>query len=180
MITPAISVLSAVEGLDTATPVFHPYIVPITVAVLVALFLVQSRGSARIGFLFGPVMVVWFALLAVTGVAHLLAHPAVLAGLDPRRAVGFLATHGTVSLVVLGSAFLSVTGAEALYADMGHFGRGPIRLSWSALVLPALALNYLGQGANVLADAGALHNPFYGMFPGWAIYPVVGWRRSPP
>ncbi len=174
MITPAISVLSAVEGLDTATPVFHPYIVPITVAVLVALFLVQSRGSARIGFLFGPVMVAWFALLAGTGLWRLLSHPAVLAGLDPRHAAAFLATHGAVSLVVLGSAFLSVTGAEALYADMGHFGRGPIRLSWSAVVLPALALNYLGQGANVLADAGALHDPFYRMVPGWAIYPVVG------
>ena len=173
MITPAISVLSAVEGLDTATPIFHPYIVPITVAVLVALFLVQSRGSARIGFLFGPVMVAWFALLALTGAAHLVAHPAVLQGLDPRRAVGFLATHGTVSLVVLGSAFLSVTGAEALYADMGHFGRGPIRLSWSALVLPALALNYLGQGAEVLVDGDALQNPFYRMFPAYAVYPVV-------
>ena len=174
MITPAISVLSAVEGLDTATPIFHPYVVPITVAVLLALFLVQSRGSARIGFLFGPVMVAWFALLAVTGAVRLLAHPAVLQGLDPRHAVAFLATHGTVSLVVLGSAFLSVTGAEALYADMGHFGRGPIRLSWSALVLPALALNYLGQGANVLVDPDALHNPFYRMVPGWAIFPVVG------
>ena len=174
MITPAISVLSAVEGLDTATPVFHPYIVPLTVAVLVALFLVQSRGSARIGFLFGPVMVAWFALLAGTGIWRLLSHPAVLAGLDPRHAIAFLATHGAVSLVVLGSAFLSVTGAEALYADMGHFGRGPIRLSWSAVVLPALALNYLGQAANVLVDADALHNPFYRMVPGWAIFPVVG------
>ena len=174
MITPAISVLSAVEGLDTATPIFHPYIVPITVAVLVALFLVQSRGSARIGVLFGPVMVAWFALLALTGAERIVAHPAVLAGLDPRHAIAFLATHGKVSLLVLGSAFLSVTGAEALYADMGHFGRGPIRLSWSAAVLPALALNYLGQGANVLVDADALHNPFYRMFPGWAIYPVVG------
>ena len=173
MITPAISVLSAVEGLDTATPVFHPYIVPITLAVLVALFVAQSRGSARIGVLFGPVMLAWFALLATAGAERLLAHPAVLLGLDPRRAVGFLVTHGFVSLAVLGSAFLSVTGAEALYADMGHFGRGPIRLSWSAVVLPALALNYLGQGANVLVDAGALPNPFYRMFPGWSIYGVV-------
>lgn len=173
MITPAISVLSAVEGLDTATTFFHPYLVPIAVAVLVCLFLVQSRGSARIGFLFGPVMLAWFALLAGTGLWRIAGHPAVLAALDPRHAVAFLAGHGAAALAVLGSAFLAVTGAEALYADMGHFGRGPIRLSWSAVVLPALALNYLGQGANVLADAGAMQNPFYRMFPGWSLYGVV-------
>ena len=173
MITPAISVLSAVEGLDTATTVFHPYIVPIAVVVLVALFLVQSRGSARIGFLFGPVMLAWFALLAGTGLWRIAGHPAVLAALDPRHALSFLAGHGAAALAVLGSAFLAVTGAEALYADMGHFGRGPIRLSWSAVVLPALALNYLGQGANLLGDGGAATNPFYLMFPGWSLYGVV-------
>ncbi len=173
MITPAISVLSAAEGLDTATTMFHPYIVPLSVVVLVALFLVQSRGSAKIGVLFGPVMLVWFALLAGMGLWRIGAHPAVLEALDPRHAATFLVGHGSTSMVVLGSAFLAVTGAEALYADMGHFGRGPIRLSWSAIVLPALVLNYLGQGANVLVDAEALHNPFYRMFPSWALYGVV-------
>ena len=173
MITPAISVLSAVEGLDTATTIFHPYIAPIAVAVLVGLFLVQSRGSAKIGVFFGPVMLVWFALLAGIGLWRIVGHPAVLAGLDPRRALSFLVAHGATSLVVLGSAFLAVTGAEALYADMGHFGRGSIRLSWSVVVLPALVLNYFGQGANVIADTGALHNPFYRMFPDWSLYGVV-------
>ena len=173
MITPAISVLSAVEGLDTATTLFHPYIVPIAIVVLIGLFLVQSRGSAKIGFLFGPVMLAWFGLLAGTGLWRIAAVPGVLAAVDPRHAVAFLVGHGGVALAVLGSAFLAVTGAEALYADMGHFGRSPIRLSWSVVVLPALALNYLGQGATVLTDADALQNPFYRMFPSWSLYGVV-------
>ena len=172
MITPAISVLSAIEGLNVATPVFQPYVVPIVVAILVALFLVQSRGSARIGKLFGPVMAIWFAAIGLAGLAHVLRNPAVLLALDPRHAIGFLASHGGTSLAVLGSAFLAVTGAEALYADMGHFGRGPIRISWFAIVFPALVLNYFGQGASVMST-GAADNPFYRMFPGWSLYPVV-------
>ena len=173
MITPAISVLSAVEGLDTATTVFHPYLVPIALVILVALFAVQSRGSGRIGAFFGPVMAAWFALLTLAGLARILGRPDVLWALDPTRALRFLGGHGGVSLAVLGSAFLAVTGAEALYADMGHFGRGPIRLSWSAIVLPALALNYLGQGALVLADPSAAAAPFYRMVPGPWLYAVV-------
>jgi KUP system potassium uptake protein len=147
MITPAISVLSAVEGLEVATPVLKPYVVPLTVVVLVGLFVVQSHGSARIGMLFGPAMSVWFAALAAAGLWQVTQTPAVFAALDPRHSLGFLSGHGWTSFLALGSVFLALTGAEALYADMGHFGRAAIRLGWLGLVLPALIFNYFGQGA---------------------------------
>jgi len=173
MITPAISVLSAVEGLQVATPLLRPYVVPLTVGVLIGLFLMQRRGSARIGMLFGPVMSVWFATLTLTGLWHVVQAPSVFAAVDPRHGLRFLFGHGWTSFLALGSVFLALTGAEALYADMGHFGRAPIRLDWFAVVLPALIFNYFGQGALVLAHPGAVDSPFYRMFPGWALYPAV-------
>ena len=173
MITPAISVLSAVEGLDVATTVFHPYIVPLTLVILVALFIVQSRGSAVIGAFFGPVMALWFTVIAVVGLIQIAHKPVVLLALDPSHALRFLAGHIGVALPVLGSVFLAVTGAEALYADMGHFGRKPIRFAWFAFVLPALVLNYFGQGALILSDPGSVDSPFYRLFPTWALYPAV-------
>jgi len=151
MITPAISVLSAIEGLQIATPVFKPYVVPVAAAVLVVLFVIQSRGSGRVGRLFDPVMMMWFSVLGLVGVTHVLARPAVLASLDPRYAFAYLGhADSWVAFTVLGSVFLALTGGEALYADMGHFGRRAIRIDWFALVMPALVLNYLGQGALVL------------------------------
>ncbi len=173
MITPAISVLSAIEGLEVAAPSLKPYVVPITVAVLIGLFVVQSRGSERIGAYFGPVMVAWFAVLAGTGLVQVVQNLGVLAALNPLYAVRFLASHGAIGFLALGSVFLAMTGAEALYADMGHFGRGPIRLDWFAFVLPALALNYFGQGALVLAHPDAADMPFFKLFPDWALVPVV-------
>jgi KUP system potassium uptake protein len=173
MITPAISVLSAVEGLEVATPLLKPYVVPLTVLVLIGLFLVQHRGSAHIGMLFGPVMGVWFAALALTGLWHVVQMPSVFAAIDPLHGLRFLFGHGWTSLLALGSVFLALTGAEALYADMGHFGRAPIRLDWFGLVLPALILNYFGQGALVLAHPQTVDSPFYRMFPGWTLYPMV-------
>ncbi len=173
MITPAISVLSAVEGLDVATTVFHPYIVPLTLVILVALFVVQSKGSAVIGAFFGPVMAIWFTVIAVVGLIQIAHEPVVLLALDPSHALRFVAGHIGVALPVLGSVFLAVTGAEALYADMGHFGRKPIRFAWFAFVLPALVLNYFGQGALVLSDPGSVDSPFYRLFPNWALYPAV-------
>ena len=173
MITPAISVLSAVEGLEVATPLLKPYVVPLTVVVLVGLFAMQSRGSARIGMLFGPVMSVWFAALALAGLWQVVQMPAVFAALDPSHGLRFLFGHGWTSFLALGSVFLALTGAEALYADMGHFGRAPIRLDWFGLVLPALILNYFGQGALVLAHPETVDSPFYRLFPGWALYPMV-------
>jgi KUP system potassium uptake protein len=174
MITPAISVLSAVEGLGVATPVFTPYVVPIAATVLVGLFIIQSHGSARVGRLFGPVMAVWFTTLGLFGLRHVLAHPGVLAALDPRNALAFL-THnpGHGALAILGSAFLALTGGEALYADMGHFGRRAIRVDWFLLVMPALVLNYLGQAALVLDDPAAAADPFFRLFPGLLLYPAV-------
>jgi KUP system potassium uptake protein len=173
MITPAISVLSAVEGLEVATPQLKSYVVPVTVVVLVALFLVQRRGSARIGMLFGPIMSLWFAALALVGLWQVAQMPSVFAALDPSHGFRFLFGHGWTSFLTLGSVFLALTGAEALYADMGHFGRAPIRLDWFSLVLPALVLNYFGQGALVLAHPDAVDSPFYRLFPGWALYPMV-------
>ena len=173
VITPAISVLSAIEGLEVATPVLKPYVIPITIAILVGLFLVQSRGSARIGKLFGPVMVVWFLLLGGLGLMHVFRNPAVLAAADPRYALSLIAARPSTTFVALGSVFLAVTGGEALYADMGHFGRRPIRVDWFAIVLPALLLNYAGQAALVLADPAALDQPFFRMVPGWALLPLV-------
>ena len=173
MITPAISVLSAVEGLEVAAPLLKPYVIPITIAVLIGLFVVQSRGSERIGAYFGPVMAVWFAVLATGGLMQVLREPGVLTALNPWHAIGFLAGHGWIGFLALGSVFLALTGAEALYADMGHFGRSPIRLDWFAFVLPALVLNYFGQGALVLSHPAALDSPFYRLFPDWALYPIV-------
>jgi KUP system potassium uptake protein len=173
MITPAISVLSAVEGLKVATPAFANYIVPLSVIVLVGLFILQRWGSARIGAYFGPVMAVWFAALAMAGFFQLVQHPGVLVALNPLYALRFLIGHGWAGFLALGSVFLALTGAEALYADMGHFGRGPIRLDWFGLVLPALVLNYFGQGALVLAHPEAVDSPFYHLFPDWLLVPMT-------
>ena len=174
MITPAISVLSAVEGLEISLPAVTPYVVPLAAIILVGLFAIQSRGSGAVGFLFGPVMAAWFAVLALTGAVHMLGHPAVLWALDPRYAVAYVGhAGGATSFLVLGSVFLALTGGEALYADMGHFGRSPIRFDWFALVMPALMLNYLGQGALVLADPVSAANPFFLLFPGWLLLPAL-------
>ena len=173
MITPAISVLSAVEGMEVAAPALKPYVIPLAIAVLIGLFVVQSRGSERIGTFFGPVMALWFAMLAVAGLIPILHRPGVLVALNPIYAVSFLFSHGWIGFLALGSVFLAMTGAEALYADMGHFGRGPIRLDWFTFVLPSLVLNYFGQGALVLSDPAALDSLFYHLFPGWALFPVV-------
>jgi KUP system potassium uptake protein len=172
MITPAISVLGAIEGLEVATPLFQPYVVPATVAILIGLFVIQKFGTHRVGGLFGPIMVGWFAVLATLGVAWIVRLPAVLGAFDPRHAAAFFASNGFAGFAVLGAVFLVVTGGEALYADMGHFGRKPIRLAWFALVLPALVLNYLGQGALLLLDPHAEH-PFFELAPSWALLPLV-------
>jgi len=173
IITPAISVLSAVEGLEVATPAFKPVVIPITLFVLAGLFMLQKRGTAHVGKLFGPVMLIWFAVLGILGLTNIARAPHVLAALDPRHAVEFLIMHGSLGFFSLGSVVLAVTGAEALYADMGHFGRVPVRLAWSLFVLPTLALNYFGQGALLLADAKAVENPFYLLAPVWALMPLV-------
>ncbi|MGB3037359.1 MAG: KUP/HAK/KT family potassium transporter, partial [Methyloceanibacter sp.] len=173
LLTPAISVLSAVEGLEVAAPQLQSYVVPLTVLILIALFAVQSRGTAHVAAFFGPVMTLWFITLGVSGLTHIADDPGVFAAFNPAHAVGFLATHGTIGLVTLGAVFLAVTGAEALYADLGHFGRKPIQTAWLYFVLPALALNYLGQGALVLSDPTAIANPFYRMVPSWALYPMI-------
>jgi KUP system potassium uptake protein len=173
IITPALSVLSAIEGLKVATPTFEPYVVPLTVVILVLLFAVQSRGTAKVAAFFGPVMLVWFAAIAVAGFWHLAQNTAVVLAINPAHGLGFLAGHPAVGFVTLGAVFLVVTGSEALYADLGHFGRGPIRLAWLAIVLPALAINYLGQGALVLANPDAIENPFFLLYPDWALLPMV-------
>ncbi|MBI4544615.1 MAG: potassium transporter Kup [Gemmatimonadetes bacterium] len=173
MITPAISVLSAIEGLEIATPVLAPFVIPITVGILVGLFLFQRRGTAGVGAVFGPVTLVWFLTLALLGTRAIAARPEVLAALNPLHGAAFFGRNGLQGFLVLGAVFLVVTGGEALYADMGHFGRRPIRLAWFALVLPALLLNYFGQGALLLRDPEAAHNPFYRLAPGWALYPMV-------
>lgn len=173
IITPAISVLSAVEGLGVATHVFDPFVVPITIVILVGVFVAQSHGTAGIGMVFGPIVILWFATLAVLGVPHIVRTPVVLTAFNPLHGLTFFAEHGFGAFFTLGAVFLAVTGAEALYADMGHFGRTPIRAAWFALVLPGLSLNYLGQGALLLADPSARTNPFYRMVPPWGLYPLV-------
>ena len=173
VITPAISVLSAVEGLKVAAPAFSHYVIPITLAILLCLFLLQKQGTARIGKLFGPIMLLWFTVLAAAGIYQIVSNPQVLAALNPWHALTFLVHDPLKSFFVLGSVFLAVTGGEALYADMGHFGARPIRRAWFALVLPALAINYFGQGALVLSDPAAVANPFYLAFPEWARLPMV-------
>jgi KUP system potassium uptake protein len=173
MITPAISVLSALEGLSVATTTLEPYVVPLTVAVIVALFAVQYRGTASVGAIFGPVMLVWFAVIGLLGLYGIVRQPAVLGAVNPLHAVQFFTTNGMAAFLALGSVFLVVTGGEALYADMGHFGRSPIRRAWFLFVLPALLLNYFGQGALLMTDPSAVHNPFYLLAPEWALLPLV-------
>jgi KUP system potassium uptake protein len=173
MITPAISVLSAVEGLGLATPVFTPYIVPITIAVLVALFCIQSHGTGRVGLVFGPVTFTWFAMLAVLGGRQIAAHPSVLAAVNPMYAVEFFVTNGVHGYLILGTVVLAITGGESLYVDLGHFGRRPIRAAWFSVVLPALLLNYFGQGALLINDASAAPDPFFLLAPRWALYPAI-------
>ena len=174
LITPAISVLGAIEGLEVATPAFKPYVVPLTIVVLVGLFCVQRVGTGGVGRVFGWVMLVWFATLSVLGVSQIVNAPEVLKCINPGYAWQFFADNGWRGFHLLGAVFLVLTGAEALYADMGHFGKKPIRAAWFALVLPALFLNYLGQGALVLNDPSAASNPFYRLAPQWALYPLVG------
>jgi KUP system potassium uptake protein len=174
MITPAITVLGAVEGLKVATPLFEPYVVPITVVILIAVFAIQRHGTHRVGGMFGPIMVGWFLTIGVLGVSWLIQHPVVLRAVDPRHAVAFFAEHGWHGFAVLGAVFLVVTGGEALYADMGHFGKRPIRIAWFGLVLPALLLNYFGQGALLLNDPRAASQPFFLLAPSWALLPLVG------
>jgi KUP system potassium uptake protein len=174
MITPAITVLGAVEGLKIATPLFESYVVPITVGILIGVFAIQRHGTHRVGRLFGPIMVCWFVVIAALGLSWLKGHPVVLTAIDPRHAVFFFRDHGWHGFAVLGAVFLVVTGGEALYADMGHFGKRPIRFAWFTLVLPALLLNYFGQGALLLSNPAAAEQPFFLLAPGWALFPLVG------
>ena len=174
VLTPAISVLSAVEGLEVGTTAFKPYVVPVAVVVIVALFVFQSRGTAAVGRLFGPVTLVWFLAIGAAGVYGIAQHPAILMALNPLHAFSFLASHVAESFVVLGAVVLAVTGAEALYADMGHFGKGAVRIAWFSLVAPALVLNYFGQGALLILRPDAVQNPFFLLLPDWALYPMVG------
>jgi len=174
VITPAISVLSAVEGLEVAAPGLKRYVVPITLVVLTALFIVQRHGTGGIGKFFGPITLVWFLVLAVLGLVHVARNPAVLAAMSPHYALGFIIDYPGLSFIALGALILCATGAEALYADMGHFGKKPIRLAWFGLVMPALLINYFGQGAMLLAHPENVNNPFYEMAPHWALYPLVG------
>jgi KUP system potassium uptake protein len=173
VITPALSVLSAIEGIKLVTAALDPYVVPLTVLILLALFAVQSRGTARVASFFGPIMLVWFAIIAIAAVPAVARQPEVLLSLNPLYAVSFMLHHGIIGFVTLGAVFLAVTGAEALYADLGHFGKRPIQTAWLFIVLPSLALNYLGQGALVIADPKAVENPFFLMFPDWALIPMV-------
>jgi len=173
MITPAISVMGAVEGLHVATPLFDHYVLPIAIIVLVGLFLFQSRGTTGVGTVFGPITLIWFAAISLLGLRHIIHAPQVLAAINPIHAFEFFVINGSRGFVVLGAVFLVVTGGEALYADIGHFGTAPIRISWFAVVLPALTLNYFGQGALLLVEPDAAVNPFYRMAPQWALYPLV-------
>jgi KUP system potassium uptake protein len=173
VLTPAISVLSAVEGLEVGTASFKPYVVPIAAGILVGLFLIQKHGTGVVGMLFGPVCLLWFLALAAGGVWNIAKAPAILEALNPAHALRFVTGHGFSSFVVLGSVLLAITGAEALYADLGHFGKRAIRVAWFGLVAPSLVLNYLGQGALLITNPGALENPFYLSYPQWALYPMV-------
>jgi KUP system potassium uptake protein len=173
IITPAISVLSAIEGLSIVTPAFDLYILVITLIIIVGLFAVQSGGTARVANFFGPITLVWFASIAVAGIVHIADYPQILLSINPYYALHFLNNHGAIGLVTLGAVFLAVTGAEALYADLGHFGKNPIRYAWFIVVLPCLLLNYLGQGAFLLRTPEAIDNPFFLMVPHWALLPMV-------
>lgn len=173
VITPAVSVLSAIEGIKLVTVSLDPYVVPLTVVILLVLFAVQSRGTARVAAFFGPIMCVWFAVIAIAALPQIARHPEVLLALNPLYAISFMIHHGIIGFITLGAIFLAVTGAEALYADLGHFGKRPIQTAWLAIVLPSLAVNYLGQGALVLGNPATLENPFFLMFPAWALFPMV-------
>src|SRR5687768_9817072 len=173
MITPSISVLGAVEGLSVATPGLQPYVVPITLVILVVLFWFQHRGTAGVGKVFAPVMLLWFAVLATLGFLQIVKYPEVIEAVNPVWAIRFFADTGWAGYLVMGSVFLVVTGGEALYADMGHFGASPIRVDWFTIVLPSLLLNYFGQGALLLENPAATENPFYLLAPAWAIYPMI-------
>ena len=173
LITPAISVLSAIEGLKIVTPAFDPYVVPLTIVILLALFAAQSRGTARVAAFFGPITAIWFVAIAIPGIVAIAGDPWILLAINPFYGLKFLVSHGVIGLVTLGAVFLAVTGAEALYADLGHFGRRPIQTAWLAFVFPSLALNYLGQGALLLADSSAIENPFFLLYPNWAQLPMV-------
>lgn len=173
VITPAISVLSAVEGLEVVSPHFRQYVIPLTLVVLFCLFAVQKRGTSGIGKFFGPVTLLWFLTIAVLGLSHIVTHPEILWALSPHHAVGFIWAHPRISFIILGAVVLCVTGAEALYADLGHFGKRPIRLAWFGVAMPALTLNYFGQGALLLAEPEAVKNPFFMMAPEWALVPLV-------
>lgn len=176
LITPAISVLSAVEGLEVATPAFHPFIVPLALVILIALFWFQHHGSGKVGAVFGQVMLIWFAILAIMGVCHIAGTPGVLAAMNPVHAAKFVVDHRFHAFVTMGTVFLCLTGAEALYQDMGHFGRSPIRIGWFCIVMPALLLNYFGQGAFLLKNLqtqDVTANLFYRLAPDWALYPLV-------
>jgi len=174
VLTPAISVLSAVEGIEVGTPAFKHYVIPIAAIVLVTLFAFQRHGTAVVGAFFGPICVLWFLALGAVGIGNIVHNPVVLYALDPLHALRFVTGHGFASFVVLGSVLLAFTGAEALYADMGHFGKRAVRLAWFGLVLPALVLNYFGQGALLIANPQAISNPFYLAYPDWALYPMIG------
>ena len=173
MITPAITVLSAVEGFEVVTPVISPFVVPIAVAIIIFIFVIQQFGTHRVGNFFGPIMVLWFSTIAILGISWIVRMPSVLGAVDPRHAFRFFSEHGLHGFTVLGAVFLAVTGGEALYADMGHFGKRPIRFAWFALVLPALVLNYFGQGALLLMEGAAADQPFFMMAPDWALIPLV-------
>jgi KUP system potassium uptake protein len=173
VLTPAISVLGAMEGMTVATPLLTPYVVPLTVGILVGLFLLQSRGTAGVGKIFGPVTLLWFVTLAVLGIAQIFHYPQVLTAVDPSHGIEFFIRNGWHGFIILGSVFLVVTGGEALYADMGHFGIRPIRFAWFTIVLPALLLNYFGQGALLLENPEMAVNPFHNLAPGWALYPLI-------
>ena len=174
VITPAISVLSAIEGIEIATPLLKPYVIPITLVLIAALFAIERHGTATISMVFGPVMLVWFIVIAMLGLNALVNNPSVLLAFDPRYGVQFLLHHTTISMAILGAVVLTITGGEALYADMGHFGAAPISRTWLLIVLPSLLLNYLGQGALLLDDPTAITHPFYRLAPDWALFPMVG------
>jgi KUP system potassium uptake protein len=173
MITPAISVISAVEGLSVATTAAQPLVVPLAAGILLGLFAIQFRGTQAVGGVFGPIMIVWFTAIGAAGLVSIVKHPAILVALNPIYAIGYVAHHGVFGFLIFGAIILGMTGAEALYADMSHFGRVPITVAWYAFVLPALALNYLGQAANIAADPASLGNPFYALASGWALLPMV-------
>ncbi|HEU0149411.1 MAG TPA: KUP/HAK/KT family potassium transporter, partial [Bradyrhizobium sp.] len=173
VITPALSVLSAVEGIKLVTAAFDSYVVPLTIIILVLLFAVQSRGTAKVAAFFGPIMLIWFLVIAIAAFAPIMRRPEVLWAFNPFYAVSFMLRHGIIGFITLGAVFLAVTGAEALYADLGHFGKKPIQTAWTFVVLPSLALNYLGQGALVIADPKAIENPFFLMFPDWLLIAMV-------